>query len=210
MPGGQILSLLALLFLLALSFQDVSAAVKTGDWITRENKDSFKEAFKWGPQPWSLEDNQKYCRNTAHYVTLDENIPNYTDTINQAVRLMNTKGGGTVFLGYGTFIVTAPIELLSGVCLFGKGSKNTTIKLQDKAPPFGSKSGLIRASGAEYIYLDKFAIDGNRANQDAGDEEENRKRAGIHFTLVNFVRMFDLKIVHNSGNAGKCRYLDRI
>jgi len=48
-------------------------------------------------------------------------------------------------------------------------------------------------------------LDGNRVNQDAGNEVEKVKRAGIQFTLANFVYIKDVAIKNNPGNGRKYR-----
>lgn len=84
-----------------------------------------------------------------------------------------------------------------------KGRHNTSIKLKDKAPLFGSEAGLLCATRAENIVFRGFAVYGTRANQDESDAIQNKKRSGIHFTLVNYVKMYYMVIGDHSGNGGK-------
>jgi len=148
MAIGAILPIYSLL--LVLNSQD-GFAEERGDWISREGPKTFIM--------FNISRTEEFCGLNTDFVEFDELVADYTDIINKAVALMNSKGGG----------------------------------------------GLLRAEGAEHIVLREFRIDGNRANQDASDEAQNKKRAGIHFTLVNFVRLLNVSISQNFGNGRKYR-----
>jgi len=193
MAIGAILPIYSLL--LVLNSQD-GFAEERGDWISREGPKTFIM--------FNISRTEEFCGLNTDFVEFDELVADYTDIINKAVALMNSKGGGAVLLDIGTYIVKTPIVMLSQTCIIGQGRGRTVIKLQDKAPKF-TNSGLLRAEGAEHIVLREFRIDGNRANQDASDEAQNKKRAGIHFTLVNFVRLLNVSISQNFGNGRKYR-----
>jgi len=183
-----LVSVSAFLVVLTLNTQDAFAE-EPSTWISREGPNNFFY--------FNVSRTVEFCRKNVIPIEFDDRVMDYSDIINKAVALMNTKGGGTVYLSAGTFIVAGSIEVLSHTCIYGKGRDLTTIKLRDKAPGF-TEAGILRTEGAEHIDLQSFRIDGSRTNQD-----QNEKRAGIHFSLVNFVRIQDMLIIQNSGDGGK-------
>lgn len=120
MVVGQTLPLSVMVFILSLNFQNVSGMVNTGDWISREGPRSREIAFRYRTTAWNSTRTDEFCSKSAYLVELDQGTQDYSAIINQAVPLMHSKGGGTVYLGLGEYIVSGPIEMLSGTCIFGK------------------------------------------------------------------------------------------
>lgn len=192
-------------FLIALNFRDGCATESKGGWASRGGAKDIALAIGTGNRTWSTLQNMELCERAQIYLPFLADFPDYTETISLALRTLNSFGGGTVKLDVGSYPVSAPIEMLSGTCLLGAGSSITIIKLQDNAASFGTKTGILRANKVEYIYVGSITLDGNRVNQDAGNEVEKVKRAGIQFTLANFVYIKDVAIKNNPGNGRKYR-----
>jgi len=82
--------------------------------------------------------------------------------INRAIMDLYLRGGGTVVLSDGVFIVSDNIFLRTNVNLVGSG--NTTIRLHDNAS-LGTAGMLRTVSGASNLIVKNIELDGNKVNQ---------------------------------------------
>lgn len=192
-------------FLLATIIRDGRATEVKDTWVPREGAKSIALAIGTGNRTWDTTQNMVICDRARFYLPYRGDIPDYTEPISLALKALAAFGGGSIQLGIGSYPVSAPIELYSGTCISGSGSNVTTIKLLDNAAPFGTKAGLLRANKVEYIYVGSLTLDGNSVSQGVSNELEKSKRAGMQFTLANFVYIKDVIIKHNPGNGRKYR-----
>lgn len=190
-------------FILAFNFRNGYASENKGDWVPREGPNSIALAIGTGHRSWSVSQNMELCERSRIFVPFRADFPDYTETISLALKTLQSFGGGSLQLGMGSYPVSAPIEMLSNTCIMGVRPDVTFIKLLDKAASFGSKAGLLRANKVENIFVGNLTVDGNKASQDATNQVEKGKRAGIQFTLANYVYMRNVAIENNPGNGRK-------
>lgn len=85
--------------------------------------------------------------------------------------------GGSVYLSEGTFLVSTSIKMKSNVMLIGAGIGATIVKLKNSAAAntnviesqnFAAMTGTNNAGGDIDMFLDRFTIDGNKANNATG------------------------------------------
>lgn len=129
-----------------------------------------------------------------------------TTAINDAVAYLNTLGGGGLFFPPGTYIVSAPINLRSGIDYYGLGW-NSIIKQKSGITATNLFGEATPASATNSIIIRDLAIDGNRTNVsfpvDDGDGNAirlNQTSYSRFFNLYIHDTVFNAISVYNSSN----------
>ena len=108
---------------------------------------------------------------------------NNQDEINSAITAIAATGG-TVLLLEGTYYITASITLSSNVALVGQGA-GTVLKIPNG---FNTDIVVISGSNISHVRVASLRIDGNKANQTAGEMH------GICFSGVTFSEITNCRV----------------
>ena len=116
--------------------------------------------------------------------------------IQYALDLVRSKGGGTVWLSDGLFVLSKNVAIEgNNIALRGVGRDRTVLRLKDGAPKF-DKAGLVRSINTRNISIRDMTIDGNRAKQVASN---NYGRYGIFTETCNNTVFDNLRVTNWHG-----------
>lgn len=136
----------------------------------------------------------KYVYNVMDYGANGNGTGDDTAAVNNAITAAN---GGDVYAPSGTYIIDpdVSINLTAGTYLHGDGRK-TIFKVADNSDVLDN---LIKVENADGVFLENFAIDGNRANQDASDAVA--VHYGVYVASSDNVRVENVT-VHSTTGVG--------
>ncbi|MBA7630303.1 hypothetical protein ES703_37824 [subsurface metagenome] len=100
--------------------------------------------------------------------------------INNALNALPV-GGGAVYLAEGTYAITASINLASNVALVGQGA-GTVLRVPND---HDANLNMVSGNGIDHALVANLKIDGNKANQAAGNMD------GIYFDTVTHSKVVD-------------------
>lgn len=142
--------------------------------LTSENEYAFDVA-----------DNLKVCGLRTSLVPLDGRA-NYSEILNTTIYDLNSKGGGTLALDEGEYILAEPWYVPGNVCIRGKGMDKTILKMAPQAAPF-FRAGMIRIKDAERVSLIDFTADGANDTQRFDTELDYYGRYGLYATSFKYL-----------------------
>jgi hypothetical protein len=135
-----------------------------------------------------------------------DGVADDTVAINNAVAYLNTLGGGGLFFPAGTYLLSAPINLRSGIDYYGLGW-NSIVKQKSGIVATNLFGEATTTSATNSIIIRDLAIDGNRTNVsfpiDDGDGNAirlNQTSYSRFFNLYIHDTIFNAISVYNSSN----------
>ena len=115
--------------------------------------------------------------------------------IQYALNLVSSKGGGTVWLSDGLFILSKNVVINSNnITIRGTNREKTILRLKNGASKFVN-AGLIRSINTRDIAIRDMTLDGNRANQSTSTDT-NYGRYGIFTEVCNNTLFDNLKVIN--------------
>lgn len=125
--------------------------------------------------------------------------------IDAAVTASERTTGGIVVLGKGTYLANNSLTPGSGVAIRGMGMGRTTLKLAD-----GADVNIFAATGISNFTLSDLTLDGNKANQSAGNGIDFSGATNCVFRNVEFKNMFGNGLILQSTSVDNivegCRF----
>lgn len=165
---------------------------------------SVKEAFGDRKFSFDVDENWKLCMSRNETIEFDESIKDYTKILNDTLKSLSKKGGGSILLGSGVFPITVPILMPKMTCLVGEGKKETTLRVKNKSyPPYPFK-GTIIAHKVERVSIVGLTIDGNMENQVEQHKFRTLGRVGVYQERVHHSFFLNVKVMNNMRHG--CTY----
>ena len=84
--------------------------------------------------------------------------------IQKAITDINSKGGGTVYIREGTYLMNNNLETYNNLRVTGDGIDRTILKVIDNSPSFTAAS-LIHCKNDRNVVIANMTLDGNKKNQ---------------------------------------------
>lgn len=115
--------------------------------------------------------------------------------IQYALDLVKSKGGGTVWLSDGLFVLSKNVAINGNdITIRGIEREKTVLRLKDGAAKF-SKAGFIRSIDTQNISIRDMTLDGNRAKQSTSSDT-NYGRYGVFTETCNNTVFDNLKVIN--------------
>ena len=111
------------------------------------------------------------------------------DSIQQAIHIMHTKGGGVVYLSAGTYVLPSTLYLMSKVSLVGAGRSKTIIKQGATLKKIAMTTGSLKVTD---VVLKDFTLQGHdtasASGVSFGGKDENRHERWMlqNITITGF------------------------
>lgn len=139
--------------------------------------------------------NQAYCDKRYTILPFNESIRDYYAMFRSELGSLVRKGGGTVRLKSGVYVISRQVEIPSFVCIIGAGIEATTIKVADFSHPY-ILEGAIRTVNSRYVTIKELTLDGNR---DSKQPQRLYGRHGFYGMLSNYVWIHRVRFRNNYG-----------
>lgn len=125
-------------------------------------------------------------------------------TFQHALDTLKIRGGGTLRIEAGVYLLTSYIEVGANTSMIGAGMNETVLRLVDNAAPWWKegtgfkRSGFVRALRQDNLMFAHITLDGNRVNQ-KNDTYSSYGRYGFYTEACDNVFVDSLAVINFQG-----------